>query len=167
MVKFTWHNEHVPTTLPVRQVYGVLFVPDGRILLRREKGVYQLTGGKPEKWESPDVVLKREVSEEINCQIDRVHYVGYQEVDDGEEKYAQLRFVALIKEIGPARADVDRPCWVYGRELVSVAHAKEYLSYGSIAEDLINDALKVALANNLISQQNLPDEVLNEEKLED
>ena len=167
MVKFTWHSEQVPKNLAIRQVYGVLFVPDGRILLRREKGVYQLTGGKPEKWESPDVVLKREVAEEINCQIGPAHYVGYQEVDDGEEKYAQLRYVALVKEIGPSRADTDRPCWIYGRELVSIAHAKKYLPYGDIAEELIDAALKVALAHNMISQQNLPDEVLNEEKLED
>lgn len=33
MVKFIWHEAPVPEKLPVRQVYGVLFTDDGRIML--------------------------------------------------------------------------------------------------------------------------------------
>ena len=90
MVKFTWHAAHVPVNLPIRQVYGVLFSPDGRILLRVEKGIYQLTGGKPEPWEPLKDTLKREALEEVNCLVDRIHTVGYQLVEDGEENSEQL-----------------------------------------------------------------------------
>lgn len=167
MVKFTWHAAHVPVNLPIRQVYGVLFSPDGRILLRVEKGIYQLTGGKPEPWEPLKDTLKREALEEVNCLVDRIHTVGYQLVDDGEEKYAQLRFAAIIREIGKPAPDPDRPGWTYGRVLVSPEHAIQLLPYGSISEDLINDAIKIAKKYDFYHQQNLPDEVLNEEILED
>ncbi len=167
MVKFTWHEAHVPVNMPLRQVYGVLFSPDGRILLRVEKGIYQLTGGKPEPWEPLKDTLKREALEEVNCQIDKIHTVGYQEVDDGEEKYAQLRFAAIIREIGPAHPDPDRPGWTYGRVLVSPERAIELLPYGQISEDLILAAIKIAKKYDFYRQFNLPDEVLNEEILED
>ena len=167
MVEFTWHEDLVPIDLPIRQIYGVLFVPDGRILLRREKGQYQLTGGKPLEWESPEQTLQREADEEINCKIGKPYYIGYQEVFDGEQRYAQVRYVAQITEIGPARPDSDRPCWTYGRELVSYLRAMELLPYGSITEPLIEAAVRAAEEHHLFVQQNLPPEVLNLEEIVD
>lgn len=167
MVEFTWHEDLVPIDLPIRQIYGVLFVPDGRILLRREKGQYQLTGGKPLEWESPEQTLRREADEEINCKIGKPYYIGYQEVFDGEQRYAQVRYVAQITEIGPARPDTDRPCWIYGRELISPEHAIEILPYGDISRPLIVAALKAAQEHNLFTPQNLTSEILNLESIED
>lgn len=167
MVKFTWHEAHVPVDLPIRQIYGVLFTPDGRILLRIEKGICQLTGGKPEPWEPLKETLSREALEETNCRIDKIHTVGYQKVDDGEKVYAQLRFAALIREIGPAEPDPDRPGWTYGRILVSPERAIKLLPYGDISEPLIQAAIKIAKKYDFYHQENLPDEVLNDEILED
>ena len=52
MTRFKWINNNVPNNLKVKQVYGVAFSDDGRILLRIEDGKYKLTGGKPNENES-------------------------------------------------------------------------------------------------------------------
>ena len=48
---FTWYNGEVPKDMKIKQVYGILFAQDGRVLLRIEnidnKKYYSLAGGKP------------------------------------------------------------------------------------------------------------------------
>ena len=41
MAEFRWFTEPVPEGLKVRQVYGVVFSNDGRVLLRIEDGKYK------------------------------------------------------------------------------------------------------------------------------
>lgn len=45
---YKWIESEVPIGLEVRQVYGFIFSPDGRILLLEDEGRYSLPGGKPE-----------------------------------------------------------------------------------------------------------------------
>lgn len=52
MVKFTWVKGLVPEKLPVKQVYGIAFSDDNRVILRIEDGKNKLTGGKPENAET-------------------------------------------------------------------------------------------------------------------
>ena len=51
MPKFSWHTDPVPAGLAVRQVYGFLFVPDGRLLIRLDGTKHTLPGGRPEPGE--------------------------------------------------------------------------------------------------------------------
>ena len=57
MVKFTWFKDSVPVQLPVKQVYGIAFSADNRVVLRIEDGKYKLTGGKPENAETFEEIL--------------------------------------------------------------------------------------------------------------
>ena len=65
----TWHNDKVPDGIKITQVYGLLFVKDGRMLLRIEDGFHSLAGGKPELGEDISATLRREVIEEVNTTI--------------------------------------------------------------------------------------------------
>lgn len=144
MTKFKWINNNVPNNLKVRQVYGVVFSDDGRVLLRIEDSKYKLTGGKPEENESYEETLKREYIEELNVELVECYYLGYLLVEDNNEKYAQVRMIAKIKNINYKRPDTDNGK-VYDRRLVTFDKVKGYLNYQDEAGNLmIDDAINIA-----------------------
>ena len=138
MANYAWYNSSVPEDIAVRQVYGIVFSHDFEILLRIEDNKYKLTGGKPEKNESYEETLKREYIEELNVELDDCHYLGYLLVEDNNEKYAQVRMIARIKNINenPVDPDTDK---MYGRELVSADRVKELLKYQDDAGNTMKD----------------------------
>lgn len=143
MVKYTWYNIPVPRYLKVKQVYGIAFNDDGRIILRIENNKYKLTGGKPEGNESYEETLKREYIEELNVELGDCYYLGYLLVEDNNEKYAQVRMIAKIKSINENHIDLATG-EMYGRELVKIDKAKELLNYQDEAGNLMLDE---AIAN--------------------
>ncbi len=144
MSGYKWIKDSVPDDLPVKQVYGIVFSDDNRILLRIEDGVYKLTGGKPDDGEDFEQTLKREYLEEVNKELDDCHYLGYLLVTaDSGEQYAQVRMIARIKSINEARPDTDNGK-MYGRELVPPEKVKELLNYKDEAgNQMIDDAIKM------------------------
>lgn len=130
MPKFTWHTSAVPETLPVRQVYGFLFVPDGRLLLRLDGRKHSLPGGRPEPGEERYVdILRRETLEEVTVEIDEPHYLGFQCVDDGFSPYAQVRMAAVVTKVHPPAPDPDNGR-IYRRLLVHPCKAGDLLAWG-------------------------------------
>ena len=144
MPKYNWIKDFVPDDLTVKQVYGIVFSDDNRILLRIEDGAYKLTGGKPDDGEDFEQTLKREYLEEVNTELDDCHYLGYLLVtDDAGEQYAQVRMIARIKSINEARPDIDNGK-IYGRQLVPSERVKEYLNYKDKAGNkMLEDAIKM------------------------
>ena len=138
MVKYTWYNIPVPRYLKVKQVYGIAFNDDGRIILRIENNKYKLTGGKPEGNESYEGTLKREYIEELNVELGDCYYLGYLLVEDNNEKYAQVRMIAKIKSINENHIDLATG-EMYGRELVDIDKVKELLNYQDEAGNLMLD----------------------------
>ena len=138
MVNYTWYNTLVPNKIKVKQVYGIVFSNDFKILLRIEDNKYKLTGGKPEGNESYEETLKREYIEELNVEIDDCYYLGYLLVEDNNEKYAQVRMIAKIKNINENHID-PATGKMYGRELVNVDSVKRLLNYQDKAGNLMID----------------------------
>ena len=93
MADYSWFKQHVPEGLKVKQVYGIAFSNDGRIILRIEDGQYKLTGGKPENNETFEQTLECEYIEELNVELEDVHYLGYFLVQENDEQYAQVRMI--------------------------------------------------------------------------
>lgn len=146
MVEYKWFKENVPKNLEVKQVYGIVFDDYGRIFLRIEDGVYKLTGGKPkDMYESFQDTLKREFLEEVNITLKDVYMLGYQYVDEknGILPYAQVRMIARIDKIFERRPDTCNGK-LYKRVLTNKESAKKYLNYGSIGEEMIEDAINLA-----------------------
>lgn len=159
MRKFIWHNGKVPKGLEIRQVYGLIFTNDGRMMVRvhikQGETVYSLAGGTCETYDKDmEATLRRELIEEVNTTIGKPVLVGYQRYDDGsgELPFAQVRMVALIDEIRPAKPDPDGDGQTYGRLLVSPKRALEILNWGESAKQMIAEALIILKKEFKISE---------------
>jgi 8-oxo-dGTP diphosphatase len=158
MAKFSWHTEAVPEELPVRQVYGFLFAPDGRLLIRVDGTKHSLPGGRPEPGELKYAdILRRETLEEVTLDIDDPHYLGYQRVNDGVTPYAQVRMVSTITMVHTSAPDPDNGR-TYRRLLIHPADAGERLNWGETGH-----LQAVAAANAAASVLGLPFEDLPSE----
>jgi len=153
MIKLTWHNGEVPKDMLVKQVYGLVFTTDGRLVLmakEKETGtVYSLAGGTPEIFDNDrEATLKRELMEEINITIKKPIMVGYQEVNEGNGKspYAQVRMVAMLDEIKKSQPDPDTG-EIYKRILTHPKRAIEKLNWGEIGKLLVEEAVRIASVN--------------------
>ena len=144
MADYSWFRQPVPEGLKVRQVYGIAFSNDERAILRIEDGQYKLTGGKPEKGETFEQTLTREYIEELNIELDNIHYLGYFLVQENNEEYAQVRMIAKIKSINENCPD-PATGKTYGRELVEIDKIKDFLNYPDKAGNtMIDDAIRMA-----------------------
>ncbi len=151
VIKLTWHYGLPSKRMQTRQVYGVIFAPDGRIMLKvsseNGKKEYSLIGGTTEDFdENMIATLTREVSEEVNTTLDeKIEIIGYQKVEgDGKPKpYAQVRMAAVIKQIFEKRPDIDGG-EIYDRLLTTPEKAIKLLNWGTIGKKIIKRAVKIA-----------------------
>ena len=145
MIKYKWIRKPVEQNIEIRQVYGIVFNDDGNILLRVDENEYKLTGGKPEAYDKNNSeTLKREYLEELNVEIMEIQYLGYLLVEEGKEKYAQVRMIAKIKNIRAIRPDLDNGK-IYKRFMAKQENVKKYLNYADISgNEMIDDAIKSA-----------------------
>lgn len=164
MAIITWESAPVPEGMEIRQVYGIIFTDDGRIMLRTENEAnhikYSLAGGRPEAYNKDiEDTCRRELLEEINTTIHKPLYVGYQLVDekDGTPLYAQVRMAAMIKSIGPARPDPDNGK-TYGRFLATPDRAAVLLNWGEVGEKQIQRAAEIMKSEFGMTLQSPPEE---------
>lgn len=145
MADYKWFTEPVPEDLAVKQVYGIVFSDDGRILLRIEDEKYKLTGGKPESNELFEETLRREYLEELNLELADVYYLGYLLINETDgNKYAQVRMIARVRDIHKNHID-PATGKMYGRELVTMDSVKDYLNYADEAGNkMLDDAISQA-----------------------
>ena len=150
MAIFTWHDGEVPEGTVIKQVYGLVFTQDGRLLLRTEEKSdrikYSLAGGRPELTDDGiEGTVRRELVEEINVTIHKPIIVGYQRVDeeDGSPPFAQVRMTALIDKIGKVLPDPDTGR-TYGRFLTSPLKAAELLNWGDVGYAQVKTAMRIA-----------------------
>ena len=160
MANFTWFKNNISDNLLVKKVYGIVFLDDGRVLLRIEDNKYKLTGGKPENNETFEETLKREYIEELNVELVECYYLGYLLVEEDNEKYAQVRMVAKIKRINDKNADIDTGK-MYDRKLVNANNVKKYLRYNDKAGNLmIDDAIYMAQKKYEFFKLNMNEEII-------
>ena len=156
-----------------QRVHAVLVTHDGRVLLRYKNGEARITGGRIDEIDTNlEAALRREVLEELNCEIDKVEYIGYLEAeimdDDVRMKENWARMVARVSKILPPKADPDREGnWIYGRTLAPPEIAKAELMKSAPMGDtdrLIDYAPKIAREKEyFIEVPNVEYEVLNVE----
>lgn len=160
MANYTWINNNVPNNLTVKQVYGIVFSNDGRILLRIEDNKYKLTGGKPENNETFEETLIREYIEELNVELEQCYYLGYLLVEENDEKYVQVRMIAKIKNINKKRPDLDIGK-IYDRKLVNVSNVKNYLKYNDEAGNMmVDDAVYMANKKYNFSESDTDEQII-------
>ncbi|MFI8081186.1 hypothetical protein ACIF6L_10400 [Kitasatospora sp. NPDC086009] len=130
-------GERVPAGLSVKQSWGWLFAPDGRVLtlVNPKDGIVSLPGGslEPEDDGDPGSALAREAAEEAQAVIGTPHYLGYlyDRVGsaNGGHECARVRMAAALRAVGPSAADPASGRH-YRRLLVAPGLAVELLGWG-------------------------------------
>ncbi len=154
------------------RIHAILLTDDQRMLLRYKNGEARITGGRIDAGDKDLVTaLKRELREEINCEIDKCDYLGYLEAiepESGDVEY-WARMVARVSKIGMPKPDPDRARnWIYGRALVPREQATLELAQASkFAKtnlELIDLAYRVAAEKHYFTEKaNNTSETLNPE----
>jgi len=128
---------------PITQVYGVCFNKKGEVLIIKDEGrtEWKLPGGTPEKGETPEETLKREIMEEATVVLGDCEMIGCQETKiDGKVVY-QLRYVAVIEEIKKHTIDPATKRWVE-RKFIDVKDFGRYVKWGDIGKENIRLAFE-------------------------
>lgn len=131
---------------PIVQVYGVCFTKEGKVLVIKNEA-WNLPGGTPEKDETPEETLIREVYEEATVKISNLQLLGAFDVffpnNPNKEKgdhYYQLRYLALIDEIEESKADPASGEFVE-RKFINPDEFCDYIKWGPLSKPLIEAAL--------------------------
>ncbi|WP_175607753.1 hypothetical protein [Peterkaempfera bronchialis] len=149
-----WHpGEPVPGRLPVKQCWGWLFAPDGRVLtlVNPRDGVVGLPGGslEPQDGGDPAVALAREAAEEAQALIDGPCHVGYLYdrvgATNGGRECARVRMAAALRSVGPTAPDPASGRH-YRRLLVAPGLAVELLGWGASGIRQARAAIQAAVA---------------------
>lgn len=104
---------------------GALIVQEGKLLLVRKAGLdwWILPGGKLESGESPEVALKREIGEELQCGVASKRFIGLY-LDDwierSNEKIAILAFHAELEGEPIISDEIVEMRWFTEEEVFSV-----------------------------------------------
>lgn len=137
-------TEKIEKYSPVTQVYGIIFNDKNEILVCRESssGKWQIPGGHPEKGESFEDTLHREVLEEVDVEIENIKPLGVFKVefsDDPEKIIYQSRFVAKLKKLMPQTPDpANDNTWE--RKFVPAKDINEYVKWGETGKAMFADA---------------------------
>lgn len=132
-----WHAEPLPTDLPVKQAWGWLFMPDGRVIVVIDPNDRHpaLPGGTVEPTDiSPEATLLREAVEEAQTTIGEPLRLGwaYDAAGDVSGRLgpcARLRLAAPVDSVGPARVD-PATGRTFARLLATPGQAAALLSWG-------------------------------------
>ena len=143
MAIIKWESGPVPEGMKITQVYGIILDRTGRVMLRvdNKQGFirYSLAGGRTEPYDAGiEETCRRELLEEVNTEIEKPVYIGYQLVDEGNgaPQYAQVRMAALIRSIGKKQPDPDNGK-TYERLMVAPECAAALLQWGDVGYEQI------------------------------
>ena len=130
---------------PINQVYGICFDEDGKIVIvSGPKKIWLLPGGTPEKNETPEQTLVREVDEEADLDLQDIRPLGYQKIEnlDSSEIFYQLRYFARIKKIKPQT--IDPAVGVIPiRKFIPPEEFSKYCPWGNVGEEVIRLAKEI------------------------
>ena len=147
----TWiKTDKIENFSPITQVYGIIFNDKREILVCRESkdGSWQIPGGHPEKGESVVEILKRELLEKVDVEIENIEPLGVQKVtfpDDPDEEKAmyQVRCIAKLKKLNFQTPDpANGNTWE--RKFVPSDKTTEYVKWGKTGETMFRDAIELA-----------------------
>lgn len=144
---------------PITQVYGVVFNNKGDILIAREtsESKWQIPGGKPEKGESIEETIRRELLEEVDVKAGKIFPLGVQKIEmpgnpnkiEGDIFY-QLRCVVELGESLPQTLDPDKGS-VWERMFVPAEKVIDYVQWGKSGEAMFKDAIRFWQKRELFS----------------
>ncbi len=135
----------------VKQCYGICFDKRGKILIVKNKGKWSLPGGTPEKGETFEETLIREIDEEADVNIKNIKPLGYNKIEEikfGKKSvFYQLRFIAEISKIKKQTIDPATNTQ-FERRFINPKDFLTYTLWGRHGETMIKRALKIQYLNS-------------------
>ncbi|MBI2590596.1 MAG: NUDIX hydrolase [Candidatus Blackburnbacteria bacterium] len=134
---------------PVTQVYGVCFNDKNEILIARKVGEEKwiIPGGHPERDETIEQALKREMVEEADIRVKNIKLIGAQKVyPEGEpDKYFyQVRCICKVDKVLPQTTDPDDGV-SWERKFVPASEITSYVKWGTTGNAMFKDAIQLAM----------------------
>ena len=155
---------------------GIVIRNDGKIALfyKEKMNEYKLPGGGMDKGELPEETFKREVLEEVGCEIANITPLGYTEEQKSKTNFKQISYVFVgnvsvdtgvlhltEKEIGEGA----KMLWVTPNEALSlISNSLENLKGSPVdeSESLYATEFIVHRDKNILDYYiNLPEDILN------
>ncbi|MEK7526203.1 MAG: NUDIX hydrolase [Patescibacteria group bacterium] len=132
---------------PITQVYGICFNDKDEILIcrRNKEDGWQIPGGHPEKGETIEETLKRELLEEVDVKSKKIKILGVQKVypKDELEKFSyQLRCVCEVDKLLPQTPDPDNGD-TWERKFIPAQEAVNYIKWGLTGDIMFKDAISL------------------------
>ena len=131
---------------PYAHVYGICFTSDGQVVVIKDRKKWTLPGGRPEAGETAEETLRREADEEASLELGtckligafEVYFPGNPDKNQGERFY-QLRYAAVIKEIKELTEDPDKGrSWQ--RKVIPVEEFSDYVQWGEHGKKMFREA---------------------------
>lgn len=148
-VKNTWIKTYeVEKYSPIRQVYGVVFNDKNEILICRssKEKDWQIPGGSPEKGETIEETLKRELLEEVDIEVSNIKPIGVQEAtlpdSPNKKPIYQVRCIAKLTKLLPQTSDPDSGN-TWERKFVPANEITKYVKWGVTGEAMFKDAIEM------------------------
>lgn len=135
-----------------KQVNGILFNNEGKILIINIVGNWQLPGGHIEKGESYEEGLRREISEEADIEVEDITPFGYLRVAEIKEGILQPESIQLycltkVKRLNKQTVD---PCYnkISKRKFIDSEKFTTYIPWGNIGNHIANRSKELFLDRN-------------------
>ncbi len=113
-IEIKWiETKALPANIAVSQVAGFCFDGQKRVAIIKNEHGWGFPGGHPEKGESNEETLQREVAEEACLSVKNPELIGYVEVKDPENNsvegkhYLQLRYLAEADKINDFKKEFE------------------------------------------------------------
>lgn len=103
--KIAWCDNFPIKNEKYTQVSCYVFNQQNQLLIVRNDNTWTIPGGHPEKDETKEETLKRELMEEACVTLKDIHYIGAVEVVENGETYFQLRYTAKVLETLPFKQE--------------------------------------------------------------
>lgn len=131
----------------VKQCYGICFYKNKILIINngKNKWKWNLPGGTPEKNETFEQTLIREVDEEADIEIDNIIPIGYNKIEETKNGktniFYQLRYIARIAKIKRQTIDPATNI-IHKRKFIKPEEFISYSLWGKPGEAMIKRAIE-------------------------
>lgn len=153
-VKLSWiRGGNIDDFQPYFQVYGICFDDKDQILLINADSEWKIPGGTPEKSESAEETLRRELIEEADVDVSKCILLGAQKVDypnnpnvgRGGDLFYQLRYLCLGAKLLPQTPDPDNGK-IHERKFIPMEEVTTWIKWGPAGDALFKDAIDLYIS---------------------
>ena len=100
---------------------------NNELLIVKNKDIWTIPGGHPEKGETKEETLVRELMEEGYVTLKDIHYLGTVEVVENNEIYYQLRYTAHVESVLPFKGEYE----ISERKFVNIDDLSKYIKWAN------------------------------------